>query len=210
MRFFKTGRGAGSVSLDLSDPFVLVSEQPRESDDLISRCRRGDREAWRALYHRYHDDVARIVTSFAPSFQERDDIVQEAFVQVFRSIQGFKGRSAFTTWLYRVSVNCALQYLRKRKASAMPLDEHQHADGHPGASPAAEAERRERWRMIQQVMGEIGMKKRTVLILHHIHGFKTEQIAEIIDCSAATVRTRLHYGRQEFIRHWRAIAGDSL
>ena len=128
-----------------------------------------------------------------------DDVVQEVFIQVFRSVGRFKGDSRFSTWLYRVAVNVGLMHLRKRRhgpqtaAVAVPDEPAPEA-----ASPASEAMRSQKREAVQRILEALSEKKRVVFVLHDLCGKQAKEISDILDVPVLTVRTRVHYARKEF------------
>ena len=167
-------------------------------DALVERCRRGEREALAEFYRAYRNDVARnLYRVLGPHRDDVEDVVQEVFIEVFRSISRFRGDSRISTWLYRVCVNVALQRLRKRRRLAEVPGE----DGpelRDEETPARTAETAERMRALYRILDELSPKKRVVFILHEIEGREPKEIAGIVGAPVLTVRTRLHYARKEF------------
>jgi RNA polymerase sigma-70 factor (ECF subfamily) len=175
-----------------------VEGQPPEVTALVERCRLGDKESLGEFYRTYRHDVARnLHRVLGPGRADIDDVLQEVFIEVFRSIARFRGDSKISTWLYRVCVNVALQRLRKRKR----LAEVQTAEGpelRDDATPQRSLEARERMAVVYRILDELAPKKRVVFILHEIEGREPKEIAGIVGAPVLTVRTRLHYARKEF------------
>jgi RNA polymerase sigma-70 factor (ECF subfamily) len=128
-----------------------------------------------------------------------DDLVQDIFVQAYRSVDRFRGHSAFSTWLHSIAVNTTIKYLRKMKARrAMSIDDPATgiedtlvSNGHTPPSEAAEVE--ERKRAVRSAVEELPEKHRAVVVLHYFEDHSCEEIAEILNCSVGTVWSRLHY-----------------
>lgn len=168
-------------------------------DPLVEAARAGDETALNQLFIRYRQDVTRMVYRVLGPSPDLEDVVQEAFVQVYKSIAGFKGEARFTTWLYRVATNVARMHLRAKR-SRPQLARHQVEDrrtADPLTRPDAEAERNARVAALYRHLDTLSDKKRTVLVLHDLAGVAPREIAEIVNAPVLTVRTRLFYARKE-------------
>ncbi len=191
-------------SASWSEIFVLqearrVTLDPvSRDDDLVRRAQAGDASAFRALFVEHRAEVARLVQRMVGPRADLEDLVQEVFLQVHRSLDGFRGQSKFTTWLHRVTVNVVL--MQRRSARSRPvLVEDTATEGRPdgGAWPDEEAARRERVRAFYRLLDRLADKKRTVYVLHEIDGRSPADIAKIVGAPVLTVRTRLFYARRE-------------
>ena len=172
-------------------------------DELVLRCQQGDRAAFGELFHRYRADVARVVTRMLGPGPDVEDIAQEVFLQVFRTIGGFQGKAKFSTWLYRISVTTVLMHRRAQRSRPTLVDEHYDRVASSMAGPDCGAIQRRRVAAFYRVLDALAEKKRTVFILHDIEGFSSPEIAEILEISALTVRTRLFYARREILARMR-------
>jgi RNA polymerase sigma-70 factor (ECF subfamily) len=135
----------------------------------------------------------------SPGAADLDDVVQEVFVQVFRSLPDFRGQAKFSTWLHRVTVNVVLMHRRSAKSRPMLAAEAPSdllAD-EAQTLPDDDAERRERMRAFQRLLGRLADKKRVVFVLHELEGLSPSEIADIVGAPVLTVRTRLFYARRE-------------
>ncbi len=181
-----------------SDKLRVLDAQSAETVALVERCRRGDRDAFGEFYRTYRHDVARnLHRVLGPGRGDLDDVLQEVFIEVFKSIARFRGDSKISTWLYRVCVNVALQRLRKRRR----LAEVTSAEGpelRDEGTPQRSLEARERMAAVYRILDDLAPKKRVVFILHEIEGREPKEIASIVGAPVLTVRTRLHYARKEF------------
>jgi RNA polymerase sigma-70 factor (ECF subfamily) len=169
-------------------------------DPLVRLVQRGDEHAKSELFKRYHKEVARIAARSLGPDADLEDVVQEAFIQIFRSIDGFRGTAKFSTWLYRLVTNVTRMHLRKRRArpqiaDGVPLELAMRPDG--SNSPEHAAERSFRVRRLYQHLDRLSEKKRTVLVLHDFEGLLPAEIAQIVEAPVLTVRTRLFYARRE-------------
>jgi RNA polymerase sigma-70 factor (ECF subfamily) len=178
-----------------------------EADELVERAKAGDREAFRELFLRHRNDVARLAyrmlgarrggTKVGSGASDLDDVIQEVFLQVHRSLADFRGQSKFSTWLHRVTVNVVL--MNRRAARSRPVFTSEVSDNEPDVchAPDEEAARTRRVDAFKRVLDRLPEKKRTVFVLHEIEGLAPAEIAQMVDAPVLTVRTRLFYARRE-------------
>ena len=119
--------------------------------------------------------------------RDLDDVVQNVFVQVHRSLQTFRGDSRLSTWLHRLTVNVVLMHRRSLRSRPVLT----------GDPPDDDAARRERMRAFERVLAKLSDKKRIVFVLHELEGVSPAEIAQIVGAPVLTVRTRLFYARRE-------------
>ena len=176
---------------------ALADRVPGTTGELVVLCQQGEQSAQSDFYRKYRSEVARTVHKVLGPDADLEDVVQEVFMEVFRSIDKFKGEAKITTWLYRVCVNVALQKIRRQQrrpeGHAVPEDELPHHE-----TPLRELERKESSRIVYEILDTLAPKKRTVFILHEILGLDAKEIGKIVGTNVLTVRTRLHYARKEF------------
>jgi RNA polymerase sigma-70 factor (ECF subfamily) len=169
-----------------------------EIDEVVARCQRGEAAAFRQLFLLHRGEVARLVFRLAGPQVDLEDLIQEVFLQVHRSLKDFRGQSKFTTWLHRVTVNVVLMYRRAaRSRPQLVYPQLDDAEADPCLSPDEDVARLERIRAFQRVLDKLAEKKRTVFILHEIEGLSPGEIAHIVGAPVLTVRTRLFYARRE-------------
>ena len=177
----------------------MSDARPQDEADLIARAGAGDRAAFRVLYTRHRDAVSRLVFRMIGSTRDQDDVVQEVFFQVYRSLKDFRGQSKFTTWLHRVTVNVVLMH-RRAARSRPTYAEEPNADITPDdevVAPDVDADRRARVRAFSRIVERLAEKKRVVFVLHELEGVSPAEIAQIVGAPVLTVRTRLFYARRE-------------
>ncbi|MDB5212094.1 MAG: polymerase sigma factor RpoE [Myxococcaceae bacterium] len=170
-----------------------------DSDDVVRRAAGGEPEAFRTLFVRHKSDVARLVYRMLNAPADLEDVVQEVFVQVFRSLKDFRGQAKFSTWLHRVTVNVVLMHrrsARSRPVLAEELPGELVADDHQ-TLPDEDVDRRERMRAFQRLLAKLAEKKRVVFVLHELEGMSPAEIADVVGAPVLTVRTRLFYARRE-------------
>jgi RNA polymerase sigma-70 factor, ECF subfamily len=180
----------------------VVAPPPSESPQLLQRCQVGEREALGEFYRLYRPEVVRnLHRVLGPGRGDLEDVLQDVFIEVFRSIGRFRGDSKLSTWLYRVCVNVALQRLRKRKRlSEVPHDSigENVPESTNNHTPEGDLDAQRRLKAVYTILDRLSPKKRVVFILHEIEGREPKEIADIVGAPVLTVRTRLHYARKEF------------
>jgi RNA polymerase sigma-70 factor (ECF subfamily) len=203
------------VSVQGLAPARPVKPRLPGEDQLIARAVTGDADAFRRLYDGHRVDVARLVYRMLGARSDLEDVVQEVFVQVYKSLKDFRGQSKFSTWLHRVTVNVVLMHRRAARSRPMfadepPADPALRSDG---IAPDEDAERRERMRAFERLLAKLAEKKRIVFILHELEGVPPSEIAKIVGAPVLTVRTRLFYARRELeamLAEEPALAGIQL
>mgnify|MGYP001095775445 CR=1 FL=1 len=187
------------MRLPALQPAPTRAHMAGEDEALLRRAAAGDAAAFREIFLRHRHDVARLVYRMLSAPADLEDVVQEVFVQVFRSLKDFRGQSKFSTWLHRVTVNVVLMHRRSARSRPVLTEEAPSdlvADDRQPL-PDEEAERCERMRAFQRLLGRLAEKKRIVFVLHELEGLAPVEIAEIVGAPVLTVRTRLFYARRE-------------
>jgi RNA polymerase sigma factor (sigma-70 family) len=176
-----------------------VKPRMLDEDRLIARAAAGETSAFRELYEHHRADVARLVYRMLGPRSDMEDVIQEVFVQVYKSLRDFRGQSKFSTWLHRVTVNVVLMYRRAAKSRPVFADEPAADSSVRSAdiAPDEDAERRERMRAFGRLLDRLADKKRIVFVLHELEGIAPGEIAKIVGAPVLTVRTRLFYARRE-------------
>lgn len=167
--------------------------------DLIRQVKAGSREAFAELVKRYQSRVINVVYHMVGDRDDAEDVAQECFAKAFHRIDSFDFRSGFYTWLYRISVNTATDFLKKmRRRRAVPLDSipvTQIQGGELGQAPDRSAVRKELSGRVMEILALLPEKYRTVLILRELEEQSYEDIAAILRISVGTVESRLHRAR---------------
>jgi RNA polymerase sigma-70 factor (ECF subfamily) len=170
---------------------------------LIARCLDGDSAAFGELVRRYQDRLYNTVYRLVENPDDALDVVQDAFLNAYQSLDGFKGDSLFFTWLYRIAVNTAISHKRKQRvllsidgdrngaSSLQPLDDSAYS------RPGEALERAEQEQRIQHALSRLSPEHRAVLILKDMEGQKYEAMADILGVPVGTIRSRLHRARAE-------------
>jgi RNA polymerase sigma-70 factor, ECF subfamily len=171
---------------------------PYSDQEMVSRCRQGDRGAWRQLYDRHAPLVYRFISALGVIPDEREDALQDVFLAVYRSLESFRGEAQLSTWIYRIAARHAGRMGRRRRVrdvlSALLLRE-------PAPPPVPDpAERAAEVHFVDRLLSKLSVKKRTVLVLFEVEGLRVDEIARIVDCPENTVWSRLHHARTEMAR----------
>lgn len=167
------------------------------ASDLVKRAQRGDSEAFAALFHTHKARIYSVCLRMTSNAAEAEDLTQDAFLQVFRKISSFRGDSAFSTWLHRISVNTVLMYFRKKSLSQVSLDEpYSNEDGAKvrrefGARDTDLAGCVDRI-ALARAMKELPPGYRTIFLLHEVEGYEHKEIAEMLGCSVGNSKSQLH------------------
>jgi RNA polymerase sigma-70 factor (ECF subfamily) len=174
-----------------------------EEREWVRRCRHGDEEAFRGLLRRYRGRALFLAAQILRDRTEAEDVVQEAFLRVFRSIGKFRGDASFYSWLYRIVVNLCLDRSRRAPArSTVLLDEEQ--DVSDAASPVEQDERSavETRLQVHALLAQLGDDLRVTLLLREVVGLSYVEIAGQLEVPIGTVRSRLSAAREQFRRLW--------
>src|SRR5580692_3925788 len=178
----------------------------REVDQqLVERAQRGDKQAFEVLVAKYQRKLARLLSRFIRDPGEVEDVTQEAFVKAYRALPSFRGDSAFYTWLYRIGINAAKNYLVAMGRRAPTTTEHdaEDAESFEDGDQLRDINTPENMLMSKQVatvvntaMNELPEELRTAITLREIEGLSYEEIAEIMNCPIGTVRSRIFRARE--------------
>ena len=170
---------------------------------LIAQCLNGDTAAFGELVRRYQDRLYNTVYRLVDNAEDAADVVQDAFLNAYQSLDGFKGDSLFFTWLYRIAVNTAISQKRKQRVllsidagrngatTVQPLDESEYS------RPGHALERAEQDQRVHRALQQLSQEHRTVLILKDMEGQKYEEMADVLGVPIGTIRSRLHRARAE-------------
>ena len=205
---------AEPVSREVSQPLPKRPAGPPEAAapvpavemDLVRRARRGDLGAYDELVRRYQERIYATIYHMTSNHEDANDLAQEAFIKAFQALRSFRGGSSFYTWVYRIAVNKAINFLKQRKNKAqMSLDDLDfHAEHDPDLvalisekTPRREAGLAELQEKLNGAMQKLSEPHRLVVTLHDVQGLSHEEIAKIMDCNIGTVRSRLFYARQQ-------------
>ena len=180
---------------------------------LVVRVQKGDKTAFDLLVRKYQHKVAKLVSRYVRDRREVEDVTQEAFIKAYRAIGGFRGESAFYTWLYRIAVNTAKNYLesqsRRPPGSDMEIEGAELIESGAGLRDQATPERQmltnEIASTVHRVLEHLPPDLRTAITLREIEGMSYEEIAEVMDCPIGTVRSRILRAREAIDQELRPL-----
>lgn len=193
----------GSASAD------AVSDSAREADIdavYVQRAQDGDIAAFDYLVRKYRERLFSIVYNMTSNREDAADLTQEAFIKAFSSIKRFRGKSSFFTWLYRIAVNTALSHLKRNRFRRFFSleninDEASSTEIVEALSVKTKTEKgamiSELQERLNEALQKLSPKHRTVVVLFEIEGLSHQEISEVMNCSVGTVRSRLHYAKQQ-------------
>ncbi len=184
-----------------------------DDSELIERCRAGDLSAFEPLVEKYRQRVWRLAYQILRDREEAWDVAQEAFVRAYQSLPGFRGQSAFYTWMFRIVVNLATDRRRQRGARAramggepVPEEEWERSVPDPTADPAGLAARAEQREKIRRALDSLPLNYRTIIMLSDVEGLTYREIAQVLRIPMGTVMSRLHNARKRL----RGVLGPLL
>ena len=173
---------------------------------LVRRVQSGDVAAFDHLVLKYRERMFSVIYNLTSNKEDTYDLSQETFIKAFQSIGRFKARSSFFTWLYRIAVNTTLTHLKKNRFRSFLSFETLHEEACPtdvleAFSSKSSTEKPALLKELQYKLNEalqtLSVKHRTVIVLFEIDDLSHQEIAEIMNCSVGTVRSRLHYAKKQ-------------
>jgi RNA polymerase sigma-70 factor (ECF subfamily) len=176
-------------------------------NDIVEACRRGEPEAFRALFERYKDKVYSVALRYSGDPAVAQDISQDTFLKLFSAIGSFRGDSSFESWLYRLVVNSCFDQKRKTRRLVPVVDELLSALRAPDASILDEVLRAEMSGHIRSVVGSLPPEQRMVIVLRYAQGLSYDEIAGILGCSSGTIGSRLNRVHKVIARRLSLIVG---
>src|SRR5437899_11557517 len=196
-------------------------EAPRMGDrevdqQLVERAQRGDKRAFELLVLKYQRKLARLLSRLVRDPAEVEDVTQEAFIQAYRALPSFRGESAFYTWLYRIGINTAKNYLvaMGRRAPTSTGFDNEEAENFEDAdqlrdanTPEDELHGKEIAAVVNHAMDALPADLRTAITLREIEGLSYEEIASVMNCPIGTVRSRIFRAREAIATELRPLLG---
>ncbi len=219
IRLNVAGRSCKRSEADQSDSVVNKNMANKSSDvnavvdklivdkstdkQLVERVQRGEKKAFDLLVLKYQGKVASLVSRYISDRHEVLDVTQEAFIKAYRALKNFRGESAFYTWLYRISINTAKNYLvakgRRPPGTDIDIQDAEHFEGESPLkdiqSPEQQLYRSELEKALNDAIKALPEDLRVALTLREFDGFSYEDIAEVMNCPVGTVRSRIFRAR---------------
>lgn len=171
----------------------------------VERARQGDESAFEALVNLYGKKVYNTACRICKNEADAEDVAQEVFLKVYRALPNFKGESSFSTFLYRVTVNACLDFVRRSGRAAAESLVRQDADGEEyeylpadaEQTPERQSERAELRETLRRSILRLSDEHRTVILLRDVNGLSYEEIAAVLSCSVGTVKSRINRAREK-------------
>ena len=198
----------------------VVEPMRAEAGDiaLVRRVQKGDKAAFDALVLKYQHKVLKLVQRYVRNPAEAEDIAQEAFIKAYRALPAFRGDSAFYTWLYRIGINTAKNYLIAlgRRAPTSTEFDSEEAEGFEDAAglrdintPESELASKQIAQTVNDAIAALPEELRTAITLRELDGLSYEEIAQIMNCPIGTVRSRIFRAREAVAEKLRPQLGTS-
>ena len=181
-----------------------VSERDVDAD-LVARVQQGDKKAFDLLVLKYQRKIMRLVSRMVRDQAEIEDVTQEAFIKAYRALPQFRGESAFYTWLYRIAINTARNWLASNQRRPSSPSEFQNEEGETfnetdnltdNNNPESELASREIAETVNATIESLPEDLRTAIVLREIEGMSYEDIAQTMNCPIGTVRSRIFRARE--------------
>ncbi|WNO08021.1 RNA polymerase sigma factor RpoE [Teredinibacter sp. KSP-S5-2] len=176
---------------------------------LVERVQKGDKRAFDLLVLKYQHKILSIISRYVKDSGEIHDVAQEAFVKAYRAIGSFRGESAFYTWIYRIAINTAKNYLvsrgRRPPSSDVEIEDAEYYSGGDQlkdvSSPENQMMRDQMEEVVHKAIRELPEDLRTAVTLREMEGLSYEEIAEVMSCPVGTVRSRIFRAREAIDKH---------
>jgi RNA polymerase sigma-70 factor, ECF subfamily len=191
----------------------------REIDQqLVERAQRGDKKAFELLVAKYQRKLGRLLSRFIRDPAEVEDVAQEAFIKAYRALPSFRGESAFYTWLYRIGINTAKNYLvalGRRAPTTTEFDSEEAENFDDGDqlrdvnTPENELMSKQIAQTVNDTMEALPEELRTAIVLREIDGLSYEEIAAVMNCPIGTVRSRIFRARETIADRLRPLLETS-
>ena len=183
--------------------------------ELVKRAQKGDKVAFDVLVTMYHLTVVNLVTRFVIDNDDAQDVAQEAFIKAYRGLKKFRGDSAFYTWLYRIAINSAKNYLvsqsRKTPAYAVDIEDAEHIESAIALkeydTPEGNLLTSEIEQTVYRAIKELPEDLKTAITLRELEGMTYDEIALVMECPIGTVRSRIFRAREAIDKHLKPLIG---
>jgi len=195
----------------MSDSPAQTASSNDAIEALIRRCLRGDQAAWEAIVRQYWRKVFNTAYKFVGRHEQAEDLTQEIFLKIFKSLDTFDRRANFQTWLISVSRNLCIDHYRRVRKERETIDHQVDANelspiSHE-PSPMAGLERRDRVSLLRHAMAKLPDTLRTAVLMRDIQEMTYQEIADSLRLPEGTVKSRINRGRTELARHVKRLGG---
>jgi len=195
----------------MSDSPTQAAPSSDAIEALIRRCLRGDQAAWESIVRQYRRKVFNTAYKFVGRHEQAEDLTQDIFLKIFKSLDTFDSRANFQTWLISVSRNLCIDHYRRVRKERETIDHQVDANelsplSHE-PSPMAGLERRDRVSLLRHAMAKLPETLRTAVLMRDIQEMTYQEIADALRLPEGTVKSRINRGRTELARHVKRLGG---
>jgi RNA polymerase sigma-70 factor (ECF subfamily) len=195
----------------MSDSSVHLASSGEPIEALIQRCLRGDQAAWEMVVRQYRRKVFNTAYKFVGRHDQAEDLTQDIFLKIFKSLDTFDSRANFQTWLISVSRNLCIDHYRRvrkeRETIDRDVDANELSPVSREPSPMAGLERRDRVSLLRHAMAKLPDTLRTAVLMRDIQEMSYQEIADALHLPEGTVKSRINRGRTELARHVKRLGG---
>jgi len=186
--------------------------------ELVARVQRGDKQAFDLLVLKYQRNIMRLLSRMIRDPSEIEDVAQEAFIKAYRALPQFRGESAFYTWLYRIAINTARNWLAQNNRRPSTPSAQENEDGETfdatdnltdSSNPESEMASRQIADTVNKAINDLPEELRNAIVMREIDGMSYEDIAESMSCPIGTVRSRIFRAREAIATRLRPLLGDT-
>jgi RNA polymerase sigma-70 factor (ECF subfamily) len=185
---------------------------PESVDELIKRCLAGDQAAWDLIVRQHWRKVFNVAYKFVGKYDEAEDLAQEIFLKIFKSLNTFDSRANFQTWLVSVSRNLCIDHYRsvrkERETIDRETDTAELSAAAPGQSQLAALEQRDRVELLREALASLPKTLRTAVLMRDLQELSYHEIAVALRLPEGTVKSRINRGRSELARQIRKLRGE--
>ncbi|MBK1780995.1 RNA polymerase sigma factor RpoE [Advenella sp. WQ 585] len=185
--------------------------------ELVARVQKGDKRAFDLLVLKYQRKIMRLLSRMLNNHAEVEDIAQETFIKAYRALPQFRGDSAFYTWLYRIAINTARNWLSSNQRKMLVSDTFETKDGETFSqsdnlididTPESRMVSREIGQTVNKAIEDLPEDLRTAIVLREIEGLSYEEIAQTMECPIGTVRSRIFRAREAIAARLKPVLGQ--
>ena len=197
---------------------IKIMDERQIDQELVERAQQGDTKAFEMLVVKYNRRLGRLLSRFIKDEHEVNDVVQESFIKAYRALPNFRGDSAFYTWLYRISINTAKNFLANNNKRPIMSSDITNGDGEvidvveqvaDNLTPEAELMNKQILQTVESAVAKLPEDLRRAITLREMDGLSYEEIAEVMQCPIGTVRSRIFRAREVIAADLRPLLDTS-